>query len=103
MASKSPSERFKAQMRTEVFTSSQLDDYLRHLRNVGEGGPEMAEALEADVIETFSTDAGLRVLKLFEKSTLLTAQPNGCSEGALREANAVRNFVLNIRRIVSHG
>ncbi len=96
-------KRFKGEMQQEVFRHSPLDDYLHHMRSAGEEGAEIVEALEADLIETFSTESGLRCLKLFEKAVLLSSQPNGCSDGALRETNAVRNFVLNIRRIVAHG
>jgi hypothetical protein len=64
--------------------------------------PDEAEGLEADIAEAFTTETGLRVLKLLEKSVLKVAQPNGASDGALREMNAVRNFVLDIERIVSN-
>lgn len=95
--------RFLAEMQTEMPTLSPLGVYLNHLSSIGEQGAAAREQLEADLIETFTSETGLRALKLFEKSVLLSAQPNGSSDGALRETNAVRNFVLEIRRLVSHG
>lgn len=99
----SAADRFKAEMRAEMVGRSHIDDYLTFLRRNGDDGAEMAASLEADLIEAFSTEAGLRVLKLFEKSVLHNAHPNGSSDCALREMNAVRNFVLNLRRIVANG
>lgn len=64
--------------------------------------PEGADALRADIAEAFSTDAGVRVLILLEHAVLKSAIPNGSSDSALREANAVRNFVLEIRRIIAN-
>jgi hypothetical protein len=95
-----PRDKFLADMRREAPTDSMLGVYLRWMR--GED-PILAATLEADVIEVFSDEAGLRVMKLLEKSVLFAGIPNGAPDGALREANAVRNFVLEIRRIVSHG
>lgn len=95
-------ERFNKEMQREMFSSSPLGEYLTHLRSSGPDGAQMADALEADLIETFQSESGLRVLKLFEKSVLLRAVPNGCGDGALRENNAVRNFVLEIRRLASN-
>lgn len=91
---------FLAEMRQEAPVQSYLSAHLNWMR--GEN-PEGAEQLHADIIETFTTEKGLRVLKLMEKSVLYAGAPNGSSDGALREMNAVRNFVLEIRRLVSHG
>jgi hypothetical protein len=96
-------DRYLKSMRNEQFHHSPLGRYLTWMRQNGENGAEDAKGLEADIIETFTTDAGLRVLKLFEKSTLFSAMPNGTSDGALREENAVRNFILELRRLVSNG
>lgn len=93
-------DRLFADMRREGPTQGYLSAYLTWVR---QEQPESAEFLEADLIETFSTEEGLRVLKLFEKSVLSVALPGGADDRALRELNAVRNFVLEIRRIVSHG
>lgn len=96
--------RFKGEMRTEVFRDSPLDEYLHFLRSQhGDEGSQAADIHDADLHEIFTTEAGLRVLKLFEKAVLHAPQPLGSSEGTLREMNAIRNFVLNIRRIVAHG
>lgn len=96
-------KKFIKDMQQEAPAHSQLGQYLAWLRAQGTEGAEAAEILEADLQETFRTDAGLRVLKLFEKSVLLQPVPNGSSDGALRESNAVRNFIHELRRIVSHG
>lgn len=87
-------------MRREAPVLSMLDVYLNWLRSED---PAYADALEADMIDIFTSEEGLRVLKLLEKSVLFAGIQNGSPDGALREANAVRNFVLNIRRIVGNG
>ncbi len=80
-----------------------LSTYLSMLRGADEAGVAAAESLTADMVEIFTSEAGLRVLKLLEKSVLMNARPLGAGDGALREDNAVRNFVLEIRRIVGNG
>ncbi|WP_120636029.1 hypothetical protein [Ruegeria sp. EL01] len=92
--------KFLRDMRDEAPVQSYLATHLNWMR---EENPDGAEQLHADIIETFTTEQGLRVLKLLEKSVLYAGVPNGSSDGALREMNAVRNFVLEIRRLVSHG
>lgn len=92
--------KYITEMRAERPVQSYLGAHLAWMR--GEN-PEGAEALEDDLKEVFSSDEGLRVLKLLEKSVLFAGVPNGSSDGALREINAVRNFVLEIRRYVAHG
>ncbi len=92
--------KFLSDMREEGPVQSYLAAHLNWMRDENADG---AEQLHADIIETFTTDAGLRVLKLMEKSVLFAGAPNGSSDSALREMNAVRNFVLEIRRLVSHG
>jgi hypothetical protein len=87
-------------MRRDRSSPGYLGAYLAYMRSEN---PEGAEAIEADVMSIFSSDEGLRVLKLLEKSTLFSSLKNGSDDRALREMNAVRNFVLEIRRIVSHG
>ncbi|MFY0633677.1 MAG: hypothetical protein JXQ91_07690 [Vannielia sp.] len=95
---------YKREMGQEVFRDSPLDDYLNFVRsNLGEEGPETADALIVDIHDTFTSEAGLRVLKLMEKAVLHAPQPLGSPDSALREMNAIRNFVLNLRRIVAHG
>jgi hypothetical protein len=86
-------------MRMDRPAHSLLTGYIGFVRSQD---PEAAQRLEADLVETFTTDEGLRVLKLFEKAVLLTGVQNGTPDSALREMNAVRNFVLEIRRLVSH-
>lgn len=87
-------------MREEMPVHGFLGGYLAWMRAEN---PRGSDSLEADLIETFSSEEGLRVLKLFEKSVLYRPTPDGSDDRALREANAVRNFVFEIRRIVSHG
>lgn len=87
----------------EQHAHSHLGAYLNWMRSDGDEGAAKAESLTADLIETFGTDEGLRTLILFEKAVLMAAVPNGAPDGALREINAVRNFVLEIRRLVANG
>lgn len=89
----------KQRMQMDPAGNSMLGGYLAEMdrRN-----PEGADQLRADLAETFNTDEGLRVLILFENAVLKSALPNGSSDSALREANAVRNFVLEIRRIIAN-
>lgn len=82
---------------------SQVGHYLNQLRKMGQESAEHAAFLEADLIETFTTESGLRVLLMLEKAVLHVALPPGSPEGALREINAQRNLVLEIRRIVANG
>lgn len=89
-----------ADMRKEMSVSGPLTGYLAQMRTEN---PQGADGLEADLIKVFTSDEGLRVLKLFEKSILYRSIPDGSEDRALREANALRNHVLEIRRIVSHG
>ena len=93
-------DKMQKDLQKELPSNGFLHLYLNMMRNENAEG---AEELMADVIDIFSTEEGLRVLKLFEKSVLHTGVPNGSSDGALRELNAVRNFVLEIRNIVAHG
>jgi hypothetical protein len=92
-------DKVREDMRREQPVQSMLGVYLHWMRRED---PYAADSLEADLALTFQSDAGLRVLKLFEKSVLLAGIPNGVSDSALRETNAVRNFVLEIRRLVAH-
>lgn len=82
---------------------SPIDAYLHDLHSMGQGGAEIVEQLVADLIETFSTESGLKTLILLEKSVLYAALPAGSPDGALRELNAQRNLVLAIRRLVANG
>lgn len=75
----------------------------RYLAAMRKENPEGSEMLEADIVETFTTDEGLRVLLMLEKAVLLSSVPDGSDDRALREKNAVANFVLEIRRLVAHG
>lgn len=92
--------RLNKRLADEMPVQSMLGTYLRWMRSEN---PQGAASLEADLAEVFSTDAGVRVMIMLEKSTLLAGVSNGASDSALREANAVRNFVLEIRRLVSNG
>jgi len=82
---------------------SHLGLYLADLASKGQEHAEVADTLTADLIEAFTSEPGLRVLILLEKSVLFAGLPNGASDGALRELNAQRNLVLEIRRIVANG
>ena len=87
-------------MRQNVSAPGYVSRYLAVMRREN---PEGAELLESDIVKVFHSEEGLRVLKLLEKSTLKTSVPDGSDDRALRESNAVRNFVLELERIVSHG
>lgn len=93
----------KKQMRGERSSVGFIGKYLAWMSLQGEEGPPSAEGLEADLAKTFTTPEGLRVLKLLEKSVLFSSIPDGSDDRALREKNAVSNFVLEIRRYVTHG
>jgi len=87
-------------LQKDMPASGFLSEYLNWMRSEN---PRGSDTLEADIIETFTSKEGLRVLKLFEKAILYRPIPDGSEDRALRESNAVRNFVLEIRRIVSNG
>lgn len=87
-------------MKREQPAHGPVSGYLNWLRSED---PASAEGLEADIAICFGTDEGLRVLKMLEKAVLHAAQPLGAPDGALRELNAQRNLVLEIRRYVAHG
>jgi hypothetical protein len=93
-------DRVKADMRLNQSNTSFVQRYLMWLRSEN---PDGADLLEADLIEVFTTEKGLRVLKMLEKSVLKSPCPDGSDDRALREKNAVMNFVLDIERIVSNG
>ena len=97
---RNPVKDIRKDMRKEVGGGGVITEYLAYMRTANAQG---AESLEADLVDLFKTDMGLRVLKLFEKSVLLRAVPNGASDCALREHNSLRNFHLELRRIVSNG
>tara|TARA_R110000796_G_scaffold15155_3_gene48693 strand:+ start:329 stop:637 length:309 start_codon:yes stop_codon:yes gene_type:complete len=97
------SDRKKQAMAGERSSIGSIGRYLAWMRNEGDDGPGAAESLENDIAKVFSTDEGLRVLILMEKAILLSSVPDGADDRALRETNAVRNFVLEIRRYVTHG
>lgn len=90
----------KADMSREVSRPGFIGRYLSDFRAKNAEG---ADSLEADIAELFSSEMGLRVLILLEKSTLFVGAPDGAPDSALREHNAVRNLVLEIRRYVAHG
>lgn len=96
-------QRMIERMKDELPSDSPLGKYLMHLKKSGGDGPAAAEELMGILVDTFTTENGLKTLILFEKAVLLAALPNGSPDGALRENNAVRNFVLEIRRIVANG
>lgn len=87
-------------MQREKNPRSELTRYLSYRHSEW---PEEADALMTDLVELFSSEKGLRVLLLLTKATVEMSVANGADERALRENNAVRNFVLDIRRIVAHG
>ncbi len=77
-----------------------LTSFLAYLRK---DSPELAERFYADIHACFTTDEGANVMELLEKAVLLTPEPPGCSDRALREKNGQRLLVAEIRRIVKHG
>jgi hypothetical protein len=93
----------KSVQKDPVAPLSQIGRYLNEVRSMGQEGAEAAALIEADLIETFTSETGLRVLIMLEKAVLHVALPPGSSEGALREINAQRNLVLEIRRLVANG
>jgi hypothetical protein len=93
-------EKVRKRVRDEFSSPGFVGRYLAWMRAEN---PEGAETLEADIVETFTTDEGVRVLIMLEKAVLLSSLPDGSDDRALREKNAVANFVLEIRRIVAHG
>lgn len=99
----SPKDKYLERMRDEQPAMSQLGAHLNWLRGSSDEGAAAADELTDAIVKTFTTDQGLKVLMLFEKSVLFAAAPNGSSDGALREMNAVRNFILEIRRYVANG
>ena len=76
-----------------------LTSFLAYLR---EDSPELADRYFADIHACFTTEAGVRVMELLEKAVLLTPEPPGCSDRALREKNGQRLLIAEIRRIVKH-
>ena len=97
------SKYIKGMQADPVSPTSQVGHYLNSLRGMGQEQAESADLMVADLIETFTTESGLRVLLMLEKSVLHVALPPGSSEGALREINAQRNLVLELRRLVAYG
>ncbi|WP_065325801.1 hypothetical protein [Tritonibacter mobilis] len=99
-----PNPKAKAQylkgMSQELPGHSFISKYLNWMQSENpEGAEDLRDALHA----TFATEEGLKALMLMEKSVLYIGVPDGSPDGALRELNAVRNFVLEIRRYVSNG
>lgn len=84
----------------EYSPPGRLNEYLAQLRL---DNPEGAESLMDDLKKTFSTEEGLRVLLLFEKSIFFRANPVECSDRALQHDNSLRNFHLELRRLITHG
>ncbi len=76
-----------------------LTSFLGHLR---EAEPALADRYFADIHACFATEEGTRVMELLEKAVLLTPEPPGCSDRALREKNGQRLLIAEIRRIVKH-
>ncbi len=95
-----PKQKLMKRMQREKSSPSELTRYLAFIR---QEYPEEAEQLEADLIQLFTSELGVKVLILLTKATVEMSVPNGADDRALREINAVRNFVLDIRRIVAHG
>lgn len=94
-------DRYLAGMRNDRIVLSPLSEYLTHVETVP-GAEKTADQLRAIIADTFTSEIGIKALMLFEKAALNAVVPNGGSESALRETNAVRNFVADIRRIVSN-
>lgn len=92
-----------SRMRDEIPGDGPITDYLRVLRAQGDESASSAEELTKIIVRLFQSSDGIKFLILLEKAVLLSGPPNGCSDSALREANAVRNFVTDLRRIVAHG
>lgn len=91
---------FLSDIKKEKSYPGLIGGYLAWFR---QNDPEAAASLEADIIQTFTSEEGLRVLKLLEKAVLMVALDQDASVGALQQLNANRNLVLEIRRIVANG
>lgn len=99
-----PSSRAKAQYLQGMTQERGAHSFLgKYLAWMGSENPEGADELRDVLHSVFTTDDGLKALIFMERSVLYVGVPDGAPDGALRELNAVRNFVLEIRRIVSHG
>lgn len=96
-------DRYLEGMKGDRSPTSAIGRYLAYMRSEGDEGAVNADELSNDLVKTFTTPEGLKVLMMMEKSVLYTGVSDGSPDSALREANAVRNFVLEIRRIVSNG
>ena len=83
--------------------TSPLTAHLNYIGSTGDDGADLAEDMRDTVRRLFATDDVLKVLMLLERSVLVSSVPNGAPESALREMNATRNFVLDLRRIASNG
>ena len=87
-------------MQDEFGPSSYVGRYLQALRKVNPAG---ADSLEADIVDVFSTEKGMRVMTMLEKAVLLVGTPEGISDCALREWHGARNLILEMRRLLAHG
>lgn len=77
-----------------------ITDYLVWMRSENAEGAEALEDMMADLL---SSENGIRFLILLEKSVLHHTVPLDASDGALRELNAVRHLVTEIRRYATNG
>lgn len=84
----------------DVSSPGAITDYLIRL---GQENPRGEEGLRRDLVETFSTESGARVLILLTKSLVDRAQPLDASDRALLADNALRNLAMEIRRLVANG
>ena len=80
--------------------SGALSGYIAELSNIS---PDLSDQALEITHNALTSDNGLKLLKLLENSILLSSPPNGVSDSALREMNAVRNFVLELRRLATNG
>lgn len=64
--------------------------------------PEGREQAEADLVQVFTSEEGLRVLNLMRIAVSLRCDPLGADDRALRETNAIRNFVAELTRIATN-
>lgn len=98
--------------------SKQVDAFLKALRletlgaptspislflaKMAEDQPKEAELLRQDIQQIFGTEQGARVLILLKNAVLMASLPAEASDRALREHNAQKTLINDLRRIVAN-
>lgn len=74
-----------------------------HLAHLQAKNPKGAAQIRAIIIDLFTSDNGLKFMNLLDIAVLQISLEPGVSDSALRELNAQRNFVNDLRRIIAYG